>query len=307
MLKNIIKYIRLKDWGYYILPSVMSFYLLGLLLNQPSEISIKFIIKDFILFGLLTFCVAAFGFYINEWTDIKDDIIAGKQNSLIKTDKKERIIVLVIIIVATILLSFFIPWTKTTFIIFTLQYLLFALYSIQPFRLKRFTYPAIILDALYSGTLFYILALYLASPKLNNYIIVIFIFIWGFLKGIRNIDYHQLNDKKHDVLLPLETIATQYNQTTIKKILLSILLPVEIISFILLLVYTPYNIISILLYVFFLIYIVKREKYIIPYILKRKTTITRNIISDFNLFYEQVFPILILVYLTYSIINYIFF
>lgn len=293
-LNKILSAIRITDWWQYIIPPVLSFYTLGLLLTDTSKTALAIIILHFMYFMLLTSFTAAFGFYLNEWTDIKDDKTAGKKNNLEGASNLNKFTILGIILSGIIFLCLKTNWTIITFPLYIIQLSLFLLYSVPPIRLKRNKYAAVILDALYSGSLFYLLAILTTlSSEFIRPELAICIFLWGFCKGIRNIILHLIKDKKHDNLLAFDTIATANNTKILTTIIKNYLLPVEVFLFTLILLLLPYNIIFISFLMLFLVFTSSRKQYIIPFILKRKKTIKSSIYSDINLFYEITMPLLI--------------
>ena len=295
-MTKLSQYFRVKDWWNFIVAPVIAFYFIALLLSQNYQWSFKNSFLPFFAFLLLTIFTAAFGFLINEWSDIKDDAIAQKHNNLIHTSIYQKIGLLVFCLLGILVSAILIDWNKLGLFIFCLQLSLFLAYSLKPLRLKRFKYIALIIDALYSGTLFYILAIVLFSNNSSSSIIFI-IFIWALLRGIRNFILHLLKDKQHDKHLEFKTMATVYSSHHLIKILNNYLLPLEIISYILLLSSLPYYQVFISIYLGFLYYTFKRKDYIIPFIIKRKIKLKTNILSDINLFYELFISFFVLIIL----------
>jgi 4-hydroxybenzoate polyprenyltransferase len=170
------------------------------------------------------------------------------------------------------------------------QYLCFCLYSLPPFRLKKNRFIALVLDAIYSGTLFNIICFNIFNSNTRLTYLLIF---WSFLKGLRNIISHIIADKENDKLIQVVTIA---NTIEIKKIInySYLLLVFEILTFMTgLLVYKLWVIL--VAYFLFIIYWQFRDNYVIPFLYKRKEPIIRNQLIDFNYFYEFFFPILLFI------------
>ena len=298
-LKNLLLYIRIKDWWNYIIPPILSFYFIGLLVsNNKTLISI---IYDFTSVLFLSTFVASFGFFLNEWSDIKDDAIAKKPNQLSSLSNKHKWTILLLLLVG-IYITLSITGRDNVLILFLclIQIGLLILYSVMPFRLKRNKYAAIIIDALYSGTLFYIIAANIGSSKNIPFQLIMLIFIWAIIKGIRNIIHHLIQDKKHDEVLNLQTLATTTEIHSLKKIILYFLLPTEIISYLFILYNIPYNKIFIAYFLLYCIYILYRKNYVIPFVLKREIPLGQNNLTEINLFYERYFPFIVLIALIYN-------
>jgi len=194
--KKILAAVRIKDWWEFILPPIVGFYFIGILIN-PVDINGTIILKGLFLLVGISIPTAAFGFFLNEWTDIDDDLSAGKVNNAVSVPYVFRLPLLFFLI----LLLLFPVWcfgaNSLVKGLLSLQVILLVLYSCKPFRLKRIPFVAIILDALYSGTLFYLLAAYMLNPVIDakNAGFVIFI---GLFKGVRSIIHHLLADKNYD-------------------------------------------------------------------------------------------------------------
>lgn len=297
---KLLSIIRFHDWWNYIIPPVLLFYGLGLLLIDTSKLKIINIFVDYLYFLALTTCTAAIGFYINEWTDIRDDKIAKKNNHTEGTTLFQRLIILILILLCIIYTSTKIHWSMFSFSLLIFQFSLFILYSVYPLRLKRFKYVAIILDALYSGTIFYIIAISIASANTVNIRLVLSIFLWGVCKGVRTFILHLIKDRTSDKLLDFDTIATTNSAVKLNKIILHILLPLELILHLSILLALPYALFFILIYLVFLIHIHFRALYYIPLILKRTKKIKVHFLMDFNILYDAAMPLGLMCVLIYK-------
>ena len=282
------RYIRLKDWWSFIIPPIITFYCIGLILINSKSSTLSTLLFSFVLFLVLTISTAAFGFFINEWSDIKDDTIAGKENTLSNAKQHTLILLLLFIISGIVVSAYLLKLNKITQIIICVQLILLLLYSVPPFRLKRFKYLAVILDATYSGALFYILAIIIGSNYHRFSIIWMYLlFFWSITKGIRNILHHLIQDKKYDAALRFKTVATANNTSTLEH-------------FIFFLYRFYYGKLFITMYLLYWVYIIFRKNYIIPFIIKRKQTITRSMSTEINLFYEKIFPLFVFIVLCYK-------
>ncbi len=301
------RHIRIKDWWLYVIPPVLSFYNIGLIFSGTKSIAFVYLLQDYVLFIALTAFTSALGFYLNEWSDIRYDKIGNKFNSMEQTSFFLKLFLLLVLCLGIAMISYFLKWNTAILILYIVQLLLFFLYSVPPFRFKRYTHVAIILDALYSGTLFYFLAiLYSTNIAVLSPLFLISVFIWGFLRGVRNIVFHVLKDKVHDVLSGNQTIAARYNSDSILQWVRKYIIPLEIFFFIFILYYLPLPAFSIVFYLLFMLYLFKRKEYIIPFIYKRKNEIDTNVLVEMNTFYEILFPLLTYILLIYFDVRLIF-
>lgn len=203
----------------------MMIFLTGI---EPKEALIAILMAYSTLFG-----IAALGYFINDWADIKTDKLAGKPNKLGELNIQLKLLILLI------LLGFaFVPWiwfpkNQYTYILLGSEIILFLLYSLPPFRLKEKGILGVLTDTLYA----YILPTLLAS--LTFYLIGLedyphmFYFLlavsaWLLVVGIRGILLHQIKDYQNDLNASVKTFVTKRGIEFAEKIL-GFLLPLELI------------------------------------------------------------------------------
>lgn len=254
-----------------------------------------------LLMLLSSIITASFGFYINDLFDIKDDAAAGKHNQVGLLKKQYRIPLLIVMIGLSIL-----PWIAIGFklyikVLLILQYTFFISYSVPPLRLKTNKFFALLLDSLYSGTLFYLIALMVANNddySINKYIVWGLLFCWGFSKGLRNILLHVIMDKENDEKAGVNTMATHLSLHKILNTISYLIIPAEIVFFALmiwfLVIVKKAAFFIIIGYGAFLLYLLAK-----PIFMKDK----HSLISFYRLndFYEIFFPALLLALLAYTV------
>ncbi len=180
-------------------------YFIGLQLSL-SPAPLNDIITGVLSLLALAIPVAAFGFFLNEWTDIAEDTAAGKPNNAVLLQPFFRTLLLVIISIVLSVVLWGYSYPNIVRWLVLAQILAFILYSCHPFRLKNSPVAAVLLDAIYSGTLFYIIALQLSIGSfIWKYAMLITAF--GLFKGLRNIIFHLVTDKKFDTMAGKETMA----------------------------------------------------------------------------------------------------
>lgn len=291
------KLFRIADWWNYLIPPILCFVYIGCLNNTlPFRESIL----PCIVMLVSSIITASFGFYINDLFDIKDDALAGKHNQIGQLNRAYRIPLLIILTLLSIA-----PWLLTDIdlhikALLIAQYVFFIGYSAPPFRLKKNKIFALLLDSLYSGTLFYIIALLVTNNNkyVHPYLVYVLLFCWGFSKGLRNILLHVILDKKNDEKADTKTLATHLPLYKILNFISYIIIPLEVTFFILLMWFLLLNskasLFIIIGYGCFLLYLLVK-----PLFLKDK----HGLITFYRLndFYEIVLPGLILLMLAYTI------
>lgn len=157
--------------------------------------------------------ISAFGYLFNDWCDIQSDLSAGKQNQLSTLNPWLR--ALLVLLPLIIGLFFWIPQSKFANALLILQVIALISYSLPPFRLKNRGVSGVIADAFYGhvNPIFITLFFFDANNNLSQYYFYIFIgflFAASFLKGIRNILLHQLDDRKLDRVSNTKTFVYKY-------------------------------------------------------------------------------------------------
>lgn len=249
-------------------------------------------------------CTLAFGYFLNDVTDIKTDLAAGKKNFASTNSRRKNFLILILLLVTAFLPWVFIPKNRFNVSLYFLQLLLLVVYSVPPVRLKKYPLPGIITDSLYNsvvplwvvGTTFW---QYLSFNPGTSFSIVIFTAtLWIFLKGIRGILLHQMGDRKNDIRSGIHTFASRYGPYKTLMLVLYILFPLEILFFLLLtaglsVTVYPFLFVIIPLFVFYLFLFFR--------IWEKKPGKPKKLSSDIlfviNDLYEEWLPVVFLIYL----------
>ncbi|MEZ5009090.1 MAG: hypothetical protein R2753_13145 [Chitinophagales bacterium] len=191
--KAFIQVLRTNDWWNNIIPPILGFFALGQLSLAP-DFRILYMFGNVFLLMIFT---AIFGFFIGEWSDIKDDTKAGKKNLLVGKSSSFKFGFTILSVIGICFFSFQLRLSNfDLYLLVIAQMLCFILYSIPPFRLKKNKLASLVLDSLYSGTLMYVFVFAIGRQDATGSLVVLF--IWGFLRGQRNYILHTLNDAKND-------------------------------------------------------------------------------------------------------------
>lgn len=203
MLRRLLAAVRVNEWWHHILPPIIGFYFLGTTYTSSADILAICAGLGKLLF--ISIPVAAFGYYLNEWTDIEDDRAGGKRNFAGPLSVKNRWLLFSSIMTGILAGLIFLPLSLEIRLLIVLQVTLLSLYSCQPFRLKRVPWAAVMLDALYSGTIFFVLAFLLSGSA--SFQTILLIIMTGLLKGVRSIIHHLMLDADKDAASGQRTVA----------------------------------------------------------------------------------------------------
>lgn len=185
---------RSSDWRLSFVPFIMAcVYLWSSLFNIRFS---SYTLIVFVLSICTTFGFAALGYFINEFFDKTDDLQAGKLNKLSTLSSPIQGLLLLAILAFCFLPWFYLPKDKISFYLILAEVTCFLLYSSPYIRLKRSTYLAGIVDALYAYLIPGLLSFHtyglLAGSAFNVYPLLFFVAM--FFIGYRNIFLHQIKD-----------------------------------------------------------------------------------------------------------------
>lgn len=252
---------------------------------------------------ILSIGIAGLGYLINDLKDIKDDLVNNKPNLYNNNTKFNFYIIGILLTAFTIIPWFYLPFTKVSFLFILIEFLLFILYSIPPFRLKEKGFLGVLTDALYAHVVPCILAIYTFKLIVNtdltsNYFLIAIFCFWLIVTGIRNIINHQIDDYTNDINSNTPTYVTKVGITKSKRQVLIYILPIELILFIVVLYYLPIN-----NHLMLIVYLAFLLMHLLFYFLKHKQP--KTYLDSFyviinkkitNEFYEIHLPILLLIY-----------
>ncbi|MCP4122205.1 MAG: UbiA family prenyltransferase [Bacteroidetes bacterium] len=245
---------------------------------------------------------AAFGHYINDIFDLKDDLVAGKTNSTKDHSKVKKIAVSTGLASLALTPWLLLPCNRFNLSLVLIHLLIFLLYSTPPIRLKERGIAGVVSDAVYAHVVpALVVVTTLWSGNIDAALIAMFI-VWQFLIGCRNILNHQIDDHTNDLQSKTYTIATHHGVAIVGRLIKLVLIPLELIS---------------LLFIFYLLgipftYLIWAFLGYVVYTFGREVTflrgkITEEVVIDgrydylsgimLNEFYEKWLPLLLLIYL----------
>ncbi len=173
----------------------------------------------FLFLSFLTILgIAGYAYLLNDWSDEKKDIAAGKKNALVGMPSALRIVWLIVFLACALIPWFYFPFSYLTIGLLMAELLLFALYSFPPFRLKEKPIAGIVADALYAHALPITLAMLtfglIGQCRSSIYktlaLLLPAILLWQTAVGLRNILFHQLDDLQNDKATNTHTFATKF-------------------------------------------------------------------------------------------------
>ena len=128
-------------------PVLITFPYLALYL---AEIPFKESFPYLILSVITIVGIAGIGYFLNDITDLASDREAGKTNAFSEVSLKGIIALALTLVSLAFLPWFFFPMDQLSWILIVGEIMVFALYSVKPFRFKRIVFLAPLLDAAYA-------------------------------------------------------------------------------------------------------------------------------------------------------------
>lgn len=241
-------------------------YLTVLSIDEPFRIALP---RIALLFGALI-VGAIYVSVINDITDIEEDAIAGKRNSMANLSPLVRTIIVTACLLFGGLFIFLLYPDVPSMIFQALSYLVFTLYSVRPVRLKKRGLWGVLCDA--SGA--HLFPSLLITTNLVFYLhhktdltLTLAIAAWSLMYGLRGILWHQFFDRDNDIKSGTTTFAAAINPLAFKKTEFFIVtIEVFALSSMLYKIFNIYIFLGIAFYIIFILirrYVLKYKLFII--------------------------------------------
>lgn len=279
-----LKFTRYSEWWEYkIVPILSVAYLTTLGIHQPFKAALP---RIALLFAALI-VGAIYVSVINDITDIKEDAIAGKRNTMAKLSSLVQTAIVLLCLAFGGYIIFLLYPDVLSMIFGTLTYIVFTLYSVKPIRLKKRGIWGVLCDAagahlLPSLVMATNLMFYFGQK--TNLVLAVAIGIWAFTYGLRGILWHQFSDRENDLKSGTTTFAVYADAAKFKRIETAILI-IEMVALatMLLQVVNIYVAAGIIFYVILILL----RRYILDYkifvILVQKDTYHQILMSEYYL------------------------
>jgi colanic acid/amylovoran biosynthesis glycosyltransferase len=200
---------------------LFTFLAIHLTLNDWNSVSVLsnffFASMTFLGFGLV-------GYLINDWTDLKQDLVVGKNNLFVGKSFSSKVLSISFALVLAIIPWFFVfELNKLTITLIIAQLSLYILYSVPPFRLKRIAWLGVVLDTFYANVLPTILAVFAVSNLFEAALeiwLIILVSCWTFFYGLRGILNHHLADLENDKLTKSANVFISCKRKSILRLMI---------------------------------------------------------------------------------------
>ena len=176
---------------------------------------------------------------INDLTDLELDARVGKPNKMLGRSAWFRAGALGFCLLLGTCAGWLMRGCPVALVIFALDWLVFTLYSVPPFRLKCRGGWGVLADALGGQFLPTLLMAVLIAESTHHeleWFLAVPLVLWGLAFGLRGILGHQLRDREADRAAKIKTMVTRRGDTFISRLVVWVIYPVEAFAFLWLLV-----------------------------------------------------------------------
>ena len=295
------KFMRISNWWHYKAAPLMAFIYAKAFINgiTPAEL-----LPSSVVFFIAVVGIASSGHFINDLADIKEDGLSGKENFAAKMTFIQKIFSAVLLLVLSVVPWFYLKVDLLIVSLLLIQYVLYIIYSFKPFRLKNRHFWGIIADAMYGHIVPALVVLAVFSyygvnrnlfSLINSFSLILI--IWLLTKGMRNIMLHQIDDRKKDKQVMVNTFVVKFGGVFSLNLINRLILPLEFVSFVIL-VYLAGNTFP-LFYIFlvaFLVFTILKFSLWKVFVLPPRQ-MRFKFLFFLNDFYEDWLPLVMLIYL----------
>ncbi len=178
---------------------------------QVAQVPLEKIIFK-LIFSLVAVVIGAiYVSVINDLTDIEEDKVADKTNRLSSVAPINRVLIVICCLSAGVACGFFIYPDHLSLFYYLMAWVVFTLYSVPPFRLKKRGVWGLLCDAMGAHlfpTLFIVSFLTESSQSTVSIWWYCAVGVWSLAYGLRGILWHQFYDRRNDLKSGTTTFAS---------------------------------------------------------------------------------------------------
>ncbi|HWB63070.1 MAG TPA: UbiA family prenyltransferase [Chitinophagales bacterium] len=236
MALKFLQVFRVKNWWQYKLPPLVAVFFMGAIVT--AHISVQSL--GWKLGGLFIWMIAnaAFGYFLNDWTDIEEDARAGKTNWAPKVPVFLRWVIVLALVALSVTIQAVLNGLLSLPSVLNLFHLFFFIaYSVKPIRFKERFLLGPMCDAFYAHLLPTLIVLCTVLEPQNPLYgrLVLLLAVWQAVEGIRNILLHHVIEREKDMLSGTNNMALRFGVSRLLFYVNYLLAPAEAVLLALLL------------------------------------------------------------------------
>lgn len=215
----LLKIIRASEWWGYKISPLLAIAYATLLIYEKNIYSFAGII----LLVLLSLVIGAvYVSVINDITDVKEDMAIGKKNRMVKAPLALKVALpLILLSIGLCFIFLFYRFDALSVFFYSMPWILFSLYSFEPFRFKRRGILGVMCDAggahIFTSLLMISFITFKSGGELNLFWMAS-VALWATAYGLKGILWHQFTDRENDINTHVKTFASQTTPAAFKKI-----------------------------------------------------------------------------------------
>jgi 4-hydroxybenzoate polyprenyltransferase len=288
--------VRGQDWWFYKIPPLLAVGYASMLLF-PSPPGPAIIALSGVLLAICA--VACFGYIVNDLFDIAQDRRSGKSNTMADRSLAARVVFVVLPIAAAFILIRLGAGGPAAPALLAANFMLPALYSIPPIRLKERALLGVLADAGAAHLLPTALVVTSVTPASDQNGPLFWLLLasacgWAFFAGLRGIIVHQVADADADASAGVRTFGSRLGASRARAMTFRLLVPVEVLAlaaFLGILV-APAPVIGVVALAYAALEMLKmRAKWVLPLFERQGVSTERYLPLLNNEFYEMWLPI----------------
>ncbi len=290
----LIKLTRIAEWWEHKLAALVALAYATTLSTDIPLIELA----PVILFYLGSLIVSAvYVSFINDFTDIEEDIAVGKTNKMADLSPRMRWVVLVACMCLGVLFAVLMwpdAWTLT---FYAGTWVVFSLYSVRPVRFKERGFLGVLCDACGAHvfpSLLMVTGVFNAVGLPINYGWLVAVGIWAFAYGLRGILAHQFVDRTNDIQTNTNTFASKVEPSKFRPIAM-LIMAMELLAFGIMLVYIAQPVLLVLFPLYLVLVGIRYRKFgqTLVFVIIPKDRPWQILMDDF---YKIFFPMGLLVW-----------
>lgn len=224
-MSPIPSYTRHTEWWEHKITLFLFTGLLAIYYAAPTDLCWPLLHLGIALLAIII--CAIFVSVINDYTDMEDDLNAGKKNRLTHLSLRKIHLIIFLLLVTGGVFCWLFRNQPVTILFYSGSWIAYCTYSFPPIRLKRRGWTGPLADAAGAHLFPTLTILSSMSHALDKplptelYLVAV---LWNSLFGIRGILWHQYTDLQNDLISGVKTLATQVPSSVISRLEIPLLL-----------------------------------------------------------------------------------
>jgi 4-hydroxybenzoate polyprenyltransferase len=225
--------LRAASWWSYKIPPMLAvaYYAIA---SAPHPIGFSEVAFQLLLYIIAAVGIAGFGHLLLDAFDVTEDRINGKSNLWESLGPTRALSLLSALLAASLLPWMLLPLGAVGIALIGLQFLMFVLYAVPPFRLKERGFAGVIADAMYAHALpalwTWVPFSRLAGSRTQAWFPVL-LGVWALLVGMRHLLQHQALDAESDKRAGTRTFGAMHGRDATLRLISRRIIPVEMVAF----------------------------------------------------------------------------